>query len=748
MNPRTPSGAEPGSPSHCPVQGLNHQRQPVSSAIPDPERLALVAVLSSDASVAADPGAAPAPRFRYRPDIDALRGVAVLAVLIFHLNKDWLPGGFVGVDIFFVISGYVVTGSFLNHSAEPLLLRLGTFYLRRIRRLLPNLLLCVGVTSVAIAMLIPHYENGLFLLTGVKSLFAWSNNFLLFSANNYFDGDAERNPFLHTWSLGVEEQFYLIFPLLFVLIGFGARRTLPLLLALILLSFGACLLWTQQEPMRAFFLMPSRFWELSVGGALLLIQRRRFAAHWPQGRWLRLAGGLILALALVYTSETESFPAPGVLPAVLGTLLIIQAGANPDGRFLPLRWLERFLLTCGLLSYSLYLWHWPVITLMRRSLGLELPWQYVFAIVLSVLLSWLAYALVERPVRRHPLPAFWQTFLAVVAIGLTWMGLDRIFYQYRQQMFLGSAINAVPPEELIHRLDPAIPGTRINTPNCSINAWVPYSPASATNFALCSKPGRPGASELFLIGDSHAQHLLPMLDLATKKTGQAISFSFKGACLFSPSMTVLWRGKPYDPCRQFIAGEMERSLQRLKRGDVIVVSGSFNYYFSARNRSAGGQPAPVLLNGRRLSATEVRQGFIRDIRSFAARLKPRGIQLLLVASVPPLAQEIVSCDRWQPPIPGLGRGSPCALPAAETAATHANMLRTLQLAAAGLDNVHVFDPTPWLLNPSGDGRVRYRLPDGRYLYWDSNHLSVTGSSLLAEPFHRFLIQQRLAPKAS
>ena len=708
----------------------------------------MVAVLSSAAPVSAGPSAAPVPRFRYRPDIDALRGVAVLAVLIFHLNKGWLPGGFVGVDIFFVISGYVVTGSFLNHSAEPLLLRLGTFYLRRIRRLLPNLLLCVGVTSVAIAMLIPHYENGLFLLTGVKSLFAWSNNFLLSSANNYFDGDAERNPFLHTWSLGVEEQFYLIFPLLFVLIGFGARRSLPLLVATVLLSFGVCWLWTQQEPMRAFFLMPSRFWELAVGGVLLLSQRRRWAAQWPQGRWPRLAGGLILALALAFSSETEGFPAPGALPAVLGTLLLIQAGTDENGRFLPARWLERFLLTCGLLSYSLYLWHWPVITLMRRSLGLELPWQYAFAILLSVLLSCLAYALVERPVRRHPLPAAWQTLLAVAALGLTWMGLDRIYFQHRQAMFLGSAINAVPPEELIHRLDPVIPGTGINTVNCSIGAWLPYSPASATNFALCGKPGRPGAGELFLIGDSHAQHLLPMLDLATNKTGQAVSFSYKGACLFSPSMTVVWRGKPYDPCRQFIAGEMERSLQRLKRGDVIVVSGSFNYYFSARNRSAGGQPAPILRDGRRLSATEVREGFISDIRSFADRLKPRGIQLLLVASVPPLAQEIVSCDRWQPPIPGLGRGSPCALPASETAATHANMLRTLQLAAAGLDNVHVFDPTPWLLNPSGDGRVRYRLANGRYLYWDSNHLSVSGSRLLAEPFHRFLIQQGLAPSGS
>jgi hypothetical protein len=355
---------------------------------------------------------------------------------------------------------------------------------------------------------------------------------------------------------------------------------------------------------------------------------------------------------------------------------------------------------------------------------------------------------VERPVRRHPLPAAWQTLLAVAALGLTWMGLDRIYYQYRQHMFSGSATNTVPPEELIHRLDPAIAGTGINSLNCSTDIWTPYSSSSRTNFSLCRKPGRSGAGEIFLIGDSHAQHFLPMLDLTTTKTGQALSFSFKPGCLFSTSMTILWRGKPYAPCRQFVAGEMDRSLQRLNRGDVIVAAGSFNYYLSARKLSADRQPAPILGDGRRLTPTEVRQGLIRDVRHFAARLKPQGIQLVLVATVPPLAQEIVSCDRWQPPIPGLGRGSPCALSAAETATTQATMLRTLLRAADGLDNVHVFDPTPWLLNPSGDGRVRYRLPDGRYLYWDSNHLTVSGSKLLAGPFHRFLIQQRLAPSGS
>ena len=163
-------------------------------------------------------------RFAYRPDIDAMRGLAVLAVLVFHLNEAWLPGGFTGVDIFFVISGYVVTGSLLNHSTEPLGPRLGGFYLRRIRRLLPNLLLMIGVTSLMVALIVPPTETRGMFLTAVKALYGWSNNHLLASAKDYFGLDASLNPFLHTWTLGVEEQFYLVFPVLVAAIGLGRRR--------------------------------------------------------------------------------------------------------------------------------------------------------------------------------------------------------------------------------------------------------------------------------------------------------------------------------------------------------------------------------------------------------------------------------------------------------------------------------------------------------------------------------------------
>ena len=156
----------------------------------------------------------------YRPDIDALRGIAVLAVIVYHFNEAWLPGGFTGVDVFFVISGYVVTGSLIKHQSESLGSQLGGFYLRRIRRLMPNLLLMVGLTSVATALLVPPSETRRMFTAASKSLYGWSNNYFAFSGTDYFAQDANLNPLSHTWSLGVEEQFYLCFPLL-VAIGFG-----------------------------------------------------------------------------------------------------------------------------------------------------------------------------------------------------------------------------------------------------------------------------------------------------------------------------------------------------------------------------------------------------------------------------------------------------------------------------------------------------------------------------------------------
>ena len=261
-------------------------------------------------------------------------GIAVLAVFIYHLNEAWLPGGFAGVDIFFVISGYVVTGSIIGHSTETPWQQLSGFYLRRIRRILPNLLASVGVTSLGIALLVPPTETRSLFGDAVKALYGWSNNRFAAKATDYFGLDSNLNPLSHTWSLGVEEQFYLIFPLLLLLIGVGRRRAIPILLGLVIASLLLSLWWTREAPILAFFLMPSRFWELSAGSVLLLAQLQGFKAGSGKA-WLRVSGYGLLLLALFKTSAQQGFPAPGALTAVLATLLLLQVGRQSSSQSPP-----------------------------------------------------------------------------------------------------------------------------------------------------------------------------------------------------------------------------------------------------------------------------------------------------------------------------------------------------------------------------------------------------------------------------
>jgi peptidoglycan/LPS O-acetylase OafA/YrhL len=682
----------------------------------------------------------PSP-FRYRADIDALRGLAVLAVFLFHLDENWLPGGFTGVDIFLVISGYVVTGSLLHRSREPLGPRLGGFYLRRIRRLLPNLLLTIGVTSVLVALLVPPTETKGIFLTAVKALYGWSNNHLLARADDYFGLDASLNPFLHTWTLGVEEQFYLVFPLLMAALGMDRRRALPLLTGTIALSLAFSFWWSAREPMAAFFLMPSRFWEMALGAALLLAQRRGLLAGWIGGRWLRLAGILLLLASLRFSSEHQGFPVPGALPAVVGTVMVLQASPGPDGRFLPVRWLETALVACGLLSYSLYLWHWPVMTLMRWTVGMDLPWQKLLAVAVSFLLAWLAFRFVERPVRSHPLPAPAQVILALVALVGSWVGIDALAYPHRGALFLGNTSDPVPAGERIGNLVPVIPGTQITDINCAVGTETTYSITSRADFELCSKAGLEGAAEIFLIGDSHAHHLLPMLDLVTEQTGQRISFTFKNSCLISPDLTVSFNKERYEPCRQFAAGEMERTLERLKSGDVVLISSWLNQQLGDIDSKGDPRDFPVYKGNRRLSPVEVRRSYINSTRAFARRLAERGINLVLMVDIPELVRAPVVCESWASLQKDGERSTLCAPPASVTTRMQNLQRETLASIAAGMDNVHVFDPTPYLLL---EGKVRHRSRQGTVLYSDNHHLSVSGSRMLAIPFQAFLQEKGLA----
>ena len=224
-----------------------------------------------------------------------------------------------------------------------------------------------------------------------------------------------------------------------------------------------------------------------------------------------------------------------------------------------------------------------------------------------------------------------------------------------------------------------------------------------------------------------------MLEAVTARTGQRLTFAAMGACLIDPQLTVTWQQGRYESCRQFSAGEMERSLQRLQPGDIVLVTGFLHNYLASNDIEGRGYGAPTYLGERRLRIAEVRRAYVAGMRAYAERLAARGIQLLLVVDNPSLAREPVAC---QDPA-----GSSCAGDPATTARMRATLRTLLGEVAAGLPNVHVFDLTPFLVDASG--RVVYRRPDGTPLYADSHHLSVSGSRSLAVPFEQFLQQQGL-----
>ncbi|MEH3106949.1 MAG: acyltransferase family protein [Sphingomonas fennica] len=334
---------------------------------------------------------------KHRGDIDGLRAVAVLPIVLFHAGVSALQGGFVGVDVFFVISGFLITAIITREMAADRL-SIGDFYHRRIVRIFPALVvllaavLLIGTQRLLTGELVGLARSAAAAMAFVSNIFFWTNA-------DYFAGAAEAKPLLHTWSLGVEEQFYLFYPwLLLVLRRLAPRHVGPAVLAITLLSFAASLIVTARMPTTAFYLLPTRAWELGIGALVALGLAPRLAS--PAAREAAATAGLVLiAAAILFVRAVAGFPAPYAALPCFGAALVIAYGAETRiGALLalpPLRWI-------GAVSYSLYLWHWPIITFYRLETGMALNGAETVALVaLSLLAAAVSYYLVEQPCLRR-----------------------------------------------------------------------------------------------------------------------------------------------------------------------------------------------------------------------------------------------------------------------------------------------------------------------------------------------------------
>lgn len=335
----------------------------------------------------------------YRPEIDGLRSIAVGGVVLFHAGLSFLSGGYVGVDVFFVISGFLITGILLRDSS---ILR---FYQRRARRILPALLTLIAVTlAVSCFILLPR--DLIDLGKSIVATCTFLSNVYFWRQAGYFKPEVELMPMLHTWSLGVEEQFYILFPLLIILMKrMGGRLAYPRVQAAVfggfgLLSFALAAYAVQMgQAQSAFYLLPTRAWELLAGSVLATgaVPPLRSAA-WRNG--LGLAGVAAILLPMLLYDRYTPFPGLAALPPVLGTVAIIYATTHGDT--LVARTLSRRpFVFVGLISYSLYLWHWPVLALLRYRLVREPTIaEGLAAVLVAGILATLSWAYVEKPFRH------------------------------------------------------------------------------------------------------------------------------------------------------------------------------------------------------------------------------------------------------------------------------------------------------------------------------------------------------------
>ncbi|MBJ2221066.1 acyltransferase family protein [Pseudomonas sp. MF7453] len=347
---------------------------------------------------------------KYRPDIDGLRAFAIITVVLFHAFPSFVPGGFIGVDIFFVISGYLIS-SIIFKELNAGSFSFSGFYQRRIKRIFPALVLVLAACYIFgwFALMASEFKM---LGKHMISSIGFVQNIVLYKESGYFDTASELKPLLHLWSLGVEEQFYFLFPLIAWAMWRYRKWAFPFLIIAAVVSFGADVHKLKADPSAAFYLPQYRFWEILVGSLLayaavfhpaaIACSRTGTTARKTAFNAISLLGVLLLIASVAIIDKSKSFPGAWALMPVMGSALLILSGPNTwlNDRVLA----SRVFVGIGLISYPLYLWHWPVITFMRIVGADELSvWKGVIAITASFLLAFVTYKFIELPFRAAKL---------------------------------------------------------------------------------------------------------------------------------------------------------------------------------------------------------------------------------------------------------------------------------------------------------------------------------------------------------
>jgi len=629
-------------------------------------------------------------KLTYRADIDGLRAIAVLAVIASHLPEKFLPSGFLGVDVFFAISGFVVTASLLGQQRTRLSHLYIGFLSRRIKRLMPALTLCVAVTGFVVLATDPFPRHSI--QTGLGALFGVGNIVLFFFELDYFSPSSIFNAFTHTWSLGVEEQFYVVFPLFTWLFYFRTKRDSfkPLAVAMLLGGLVSAALFVglyEDHQPAAFFLMPGRIWELGIG-ALVFLASRRTRTGRLRGALRQLSPFALLALIGCFFVP-ENYVMPATLAAVgLTGLLLATDDRSPAARLLTLPPVKYI----GKISYSLYLWHWPIIALgpIVLTTGLRSSILYVVATATIAVVS---FHLVEKPLRYRTWTTRRSRDIGVGLASNVILAAALLFASVRMNASAEPDTSVLYPPSYL----PVLYSGKNHVLTCVLDGGSRiFKPDTVSDCTATPKPGSEMPT-IWAMGDSHAGHLQGLLYEVHDKLGVGVhlvetpGWSFP----FEPGKTFAPRKEVYDSISSLF-----------KPGDIVLVS--------------------RLYIGRALPHTvlEIRP-WLYLVSRLADELATRGVHLVVTAPPPIFPfDDIRECS--------LEDRERCRLERAAFAPLVDHVMRLLTELETNNDNVAIFK----IFDSVCPVEDEFCYPDNgsSFLYRDKDHFNSLGSKLLAESF--------------
>jgi peptidoglycan/LPS O-acetylase OafA/YrhL len=679
------------------------------------------------------------PARTFLPEVQALRALAVALVVLYHFWPHRLTGGFVGVDVFFVISGFLITSHLYRELAKHGRVSMAAFYARRARRLLPAAVLVLLATGAASLLFLPVTRWAATAGELLASTFYVQNWALAARAVDYSASADAASAVQHFWSLSVEEQFYLAWPPLIMLLVLVARRTTrlrrdDLLLGGILLVSLASLAWsvyaTTTDPAAAYFQTPTRIWELGAGAVLALWTVRRQDARPAHRRSspamaiaLRWGGVVAVLVSAITLSAASAFPGYLALVPVLGTVAVIAAGDT--GRRDPLLGVAdlrpvRFL---GDVSYSLYLWHWPFVVIAPFALGHPpAAWEKVGLLAVCVALAWATKVAVEQPAQRwrllvRPRTTALATALAMLAVSgvaaVSWYEVRRAedaalarLAAVQDDPCFGAAAVAAGPAACAD----AFGAPAALTLTDEDKPWFHDPACEVGTGALpvtCRWSDDPPTARVALIGDSHAEHWRGAIHAIAEALNWEVVESLKGACPVTPAPVLSFRGGAMDPegCHEW--GQRVIDALNEEPPDYIFTSA-----WAGEMTFGSDDPAESLAIGA--------QAFADTWRGW----EERGSQVVVLRDVPATGgRHIPECLVTHPDAP-----TECARPRAEAVTPDA---LTEGAARAAADGVQIVDLTDFFC----DETTCYPAIGGAIAYWDRDHISAQFSRTLA-PFLR------------